>query len=40
MATADGLEFGYDQLVIATGAAGAHAPIGRLRAVPELRHDR
>jgi 3-phenylpropionate/trans-cinnamate dioxygenase ferredoxin reductase component len=26
--TADGLEFSYDQLVIATGSSSAHAPIG------------
>jgi 3-phenylpropionate/trans-cinnamate dioxygenase ferredoxin reductase subunit len=31
VATADGLEFGYDQLVIATGATDAHSPIGGSR---------
>lgn len=31
VATADGLEFGYDQLVIATGASSAHPPIGGSR---------
>ena len=40
MTTADGMEFGYDQLVIATGSAPADAPVEGSGAVPELLHDR